>query len=105
MRKHARHFMRAGNEACSGTQAPLKKVPKMLPQTPPSRHVYIDTTTHQTPTKNASAMKAIINPSDVSPKLGPQIEFGERWCAHGPNIPTPLPIHATASGHTATKKQ
>jgi hypothetical protein len=46
-------------------------------------------------------MKAIINPSDASPKLGPEIEFRERWCTLGPNSPTPLPIHATASGQAA----
>jgi hypothetical protein len=91
------------HEAPSITQTPTPKDPKKAPKNATSRHVYSETTTRQTPTKNASAMKLIINPSDASPKLGPQIEFGERWCALGPNSPKPLPIHATASGQTAIK--
>ena len=78
-----------------------QKSAKMSPQNPPFRHIYSDSNTQQTPTNNASPMRPIINPSDATPKLSSKIEFGDRQCTHGPNIPTPLPNHATTSDETS----
>jgi hypothetical protein len=68
------------HEANSITQTPTPKDPKNALKNAPSRHVYSETTTHETPTNNASPMRPIINPSDASPKLGSKIEFGDRQC-------------------------